>query len=56
MKRYLNPNTCDVCGVLTSGNILTYMYGKWRCPKCQDKAKKIAVKYYIDDPIQDVNG
>ena len=48
MKRRLNPNACEVCTALTSSNILTYMYGKWRCPKCQDKAKKW--KYYIDEP------
>lgn len=48
MKRRLNPNACEVCGALTSSNILTYMYGNWRCPECQDNAKK-AQKYYIDD-------
>lgn len=49
MKRRLNPNACEVCGALTSSNILTYMYGKWRCPDCQEKAKKKPQKYYIDE-------
>lgn len=49
MKRRLNPDACEVCGALTSSNILTYMYGKWRCLKCQEKAKKKPQKYYIDE-------
>lgn len=49
MKHRLNPDACEVCGALTSTNILTYMHGKWRCPDCQEKAKKTPQKYYTDE-------
>ena len=50
MKRRLNPNACEVCGARIAGwPCMTYMYGKWRCPDCQEKAKKKPQKYYIDE-------
>ena len=50
MKRRLNPDACEVCGArITGWPCMTYMYGKWRCPDCQEKAKKKPQKYYIDE-------